>query len=104
MDDEQQVALAHDLPVLEMGLCRCAADLGPQLDPLDRRELAEEAGPDSDLALQGLADRDDRSGCQRRRSLVPAMGSKAEPQSEAEQSCSRPSHRQDSCVSRRHVL
>jgi hypothetical protein len=21
MDDEQQVALAHDLPVLEMGLC-----------------------------------------------------------------------------------
>ena len=69
----------HDLPVLEMDLGQRAADLGPQLDPVDRRELAEETGPDIDLALQGLADGHDRGGRRRRHSLVSAVGREAEP-------------------------
>ena len=62
-------------PVLEMDLGQRTADLGPeQLDAIDGRELAEEAGPDIELALQGLADGDDRGGRHRRRGLVAAMG------------------------------
>src|SRR5260370_35660816 len=56
-----------------------SAHLRPQLDPVDRRELAEEAGPDIDLALQRLADGHDRGGRRRRHSRVSAVGGEAEP-------------------------
>ena len=58
IDHEQQIALVDDLAVLEMDLGQDAADLGAQLDPVDRGELPEKAEPDIDIALQWLADRD----------------------------------------------
>ena len=44
-----------DLSILEMDLGQRAADLGPQLDAIDRRKLAEEADPRVDIAQQRLA-------------------------------------------------
>jgi len=76
-----------DLPVLEVDFGQCAADLSPQLDAIDGRELAEETSPDIDLALQGLADRHDRGGRRRRRGLVSAVGHKAEPGEEEAKRC-----------------
>ncbi len=52
IDREEKVALVDDLAVLEMDLGERSADLGTQFDPVDRRKLAEEAGPGIDLALQ----------------------------------------------------
>jgi len=75
---EEQVALVDDLPVLEMDFGERAADLGPELDPVDRRELAEEAGPGIDLALQGLADCHQRSRGRHRHRLACSAGRKSD--------------------------
>ena len=80
IDDEQQVALVDDLAVLEMDLGQRAADLGPQFDPVDRRELAEKANPGIDVALQGLADRHERGRRRRRRRLVCLAGAQGRSQ------------------------
>ena len=87
IDDEEQVALVHDLPVLEMDLGQRTAHLGPQLDPVDRRELAEETGPDIDLALQGLADGHDWGGRRRSRGRVSGVGRKPEPGGDEAERC-----------------
>ena len=60
IDDEKEIALVDDLSVLEMDLGERAADLRPQLDAIDRGELAEEADPRVDIAQQRLAHRDGR--------------------------------------------
>ena len=85
IDDEEQVALAHDLPVLDLG--QRTAHLGPQLDPVDRRELAEETGPDIDLALQGLADGHDWGGRHRSRGPVSWVGRKPKPGGDEAERC-----------------
>jgi hypothetical protein len=87
IDDEEQVALVHDLPVLEMDLGQRTAHLGPQLYPVDRRELAEETGPDIDLALQGLADSHDWGGRHRSRGPVSGVGRKSEPGGDEAERC-----------------
>ena len=57
IDDEEQIALVDDLPVLEVYFGQRAADLGAQLDRVDRRELAEEAVVDCAVRCNGWADR-----------------------------------------------
>ena len=69
----------HDLAVLEMDLSQRAADLRAQLDPVDGGELAEEAGPGIDLALQRLADCHRQSGRGYRPRLVGVVRRKGEP-------------------------
>src|SRR5579862_1138430 len=60
-----------------MDLCQRSADLRAQFDPVDRRELSEEANPGIDLALQGCADRDLRGGRRHGRRLVSRTGCEA---------------------------
>ena len=57
VDDEEQVALVDDLAVGEMDLGQIAADLGAELDRIDRRELAGELRPGREAALQRWAHR-----------------------------------------------
>ena len=45
VDREEQIALVDDVAVLEVDSGQRAADLGAQLDLLDRRELTKEAQP-----------------------------------------------------------
>jgi hypothetical protein len=54
IDDEEQIALVDDLPVLEMDFGECSADLCLHPDAVDRRELAEEAGLDTKTAFARL--------------------------------------------------
>ncbi len=56
IDDKQEVALTHDLPVFKVDLGERAADLGAQLDLIDGRELADRSEARFDVALQGVAD------------------------------------------------
>ena len=62
---EKEIALVDDLAVLEMDLGERAADLGAQLDAIDRRELAKEADPRVDIAHERPAHRYPRrwNGC-----------------------------------------
>jgi hypothetical protein len=43
VDDEQRITLVHDLAVPELDRAQGAADLGPQVHAVHRRELAQEA-------------------------------------------------------------
>ena len=56
VDDEERVALVHDLPVLEVDRGQRAADLRAQFDTVHRRELAEEAAGGLHRLLQRQAD------------------------------------------------
>ena len=47
-----------DISILEIDAGQCAADLGAELDPLDRGKLTEETQLRINLALQRLADHD----------------------------------------------
>ena len=55
VDDEEQIALVHDLPVLEFDRGQGAADLRPQLHAIHRRELAKEAAGGLHRLLQRQA-------------------------------------------------
>ena len=52
VDDEERIALVHDLPVLEFDRGQGAADLRPQLHAVHRGELAEEAADGLHRLLQ----------------------------------------------------
>ena len=55
VDDEERIALVHDLPVLEFDRGQGAADLRPQFHAVHRRELAEEAAGGLHRLLQRQA-------------------------------------------------
>src|ERR1700761_1598352 len=75
---KKQIALMDDLAVLEVDFGQCPADLGTQFDPVDRRELAEKAGPGVDFAPQGFTDRDRHRRRRQRDRLVSLVTSKTE--------------------------
>ena len=56
VDGEEQIALVHDLPVLERDRGQDAADLRPQFDAIHRGELAEKAAAGLHRPLQRQAD------------------------------------------------
>jgi hypothetical protein len=56
VDDEQEIALAHHLAVLEVDLGQRAANLGAEFDPVDRGKLAQRSHPCIDIMLQWRAD------------------------------------------------
>src|SRR5690606_1549675 len=60
IDDEEQIALVDDLPLLEMVRLQIAADPRAQLDIFDRGELTGELVILDNLALKRLRDRDNR--------------------------------------------
>src|SRR5215472_4974517 len=60
IDDEEQVALVHDLPILEVYIGESAANLRTQFNRIHRRELAKEADGGLRRPLQRLAGRDPR--------------------------------------------
>ncbi len=60
VDDEEQVALLHELAVGEVDLGEVAADLRPDLDAVRRRELAGEAGPGREPLPERRGDHDHR--------------------------------------------
>ena len=62
IDREEEIALMDDVPILEVYSGERAADLGAQLDLLDRGELTKKAQPRIDLAHERLADDDLRKG------------------------------------------
>ena len=66
VDDEEEIALLDQLPVLEMNLGEIAAHPCAHLDILDGSELPGVFVPFDDLALERVADRD---GGRRRRAL-----------------------------------
>ena len=72
VDDKQRIALVHDLPVLEVDRGEDAADLGPQLHAVHRRELAKKAAGGLHRLLQRPADGD--LGWRRRRGGRHLMG------------------------------
>ena len=67
VDDEERIALVHDLPVLEVDRGQGAADLRAQLHAVHRRELAEEAAGGLHRLLQRQADGHLRRRGRRRR-------------------------------------
>ena len=77
----------NDLTVREVYLGQCPADLGAQLDPVDRRELSEETYPGIDFALQGRADRHLRGGRRHRRRLISPVGREAKIDSQCGNDC-----------------
>jgi len=57
VDYEKEIAFMHDLPILEMDLGKRPTNLRTQLDPVDRRKLAEKANPRIDVPQDWLAHR-----------------------------------------------
>ena len=62
VDGEEEIALMDDVPILEVYSGKRAADLGAQLNLLDRGELTKEAQSGINLALERLAYDDLRKG------------------------------------------
>jgi hypothetical protein len=62
VDREQQVVFADDVAVLEIYSGQSAADLGAELNLIDRGKLAKKAQPGIDLARERLAHHDLRKG------------------------------------------
>src|SRR5262249_56127728 len=54
VDGEEEIALMDDVPILEMYSGKRAADLGAQLNLLDRGQLTEEPQSALNLALDQL--------------------------------------------------
>src|SRR6516225_2642019 len=67
IDGEEKVPFVDDISVLEIDAGQRAADLGTELDLLDRRKLTKEAQPRINLALKRRAHHDLRDGRSRRR-------------------------------------
>src|SRR5262249_45348911 len=55
VDGEEEIALMDDVPILEVYSGKRAADLGAQLNLLDRGKLTKEAQSGINLALERLA-------------------------------------------------
>ena len=55
VDGEEEIALMDDVPILEVYSGKRAADLGAQLNLLDRGKLTKEAQAGINLALERLA-------------------------------------------------
>jgi hypothetical protein len=62
VDGEEEIALMDDVPILEVYSGKRAADLGAQLNLLDRGKLTKEAQAGINLALERLAYDDLRKG------------------------------------------
>src|SRR5215468_3969669 len=62
VDGKEEIALMDDVPILEVYSCKRAADLGAQLNLLDRGKLTKEALSGINLALERLAHHDLRKG------------------------------------------
>src|SRR5262252_7598472 len=62
VDGEEEIALMDDVPILEVYSGKRAADLGAQLNLLDRGKLTKEARSGINLALERLAHDDLRKG------------------------------------------
>ena len=62
VDGEEEIALMDDVPILEVYSGKRAADLGAQLNLLDRGKLTKEALSGINLALERLAHDDLRKG------------------------------------------
>jgi hypothetical protein len=62
VDGEEEIALVDDVAVLEVYSGKRAADLGAQLNVLDRGKLTKEAQARINLALERLAHHDLRKG------------------------------------------
>ena len=62
IDGEEEIALMDDVPILEVYSGKRAADLGAQLNLLDRGKLTKEARSGINLALERLAHDDLRKG------------------------------------------
>src|SRR4029077_2168926 len=90
IDDEKQVALVDDLPILEMELGERAADLRPQLDAVGRRKLAEETYPRVDLAQERRAHRHARRWHWYRGSLAALAVGETDPEECRERDRRRP--------------
>src|SRR6516162_5059914 len=74
VDGKEKVAFVDDISILEIDAGQRAADLGTELNLLDRGKLTKEAQPRIDLARQRLAHLDLRNGRgMRRRRRVTRM-------------------------------
>src|SRR5262249_34654771 len=62
VDGEEEIALMDDVPILEVYSGKRAADLGAQLNLLDRGKLTKEAQSGINLALEWLAHNNLRRG------------------------------------------
>jgi hypothetical protein len=62
VDGEEKIAFADDVPVLEIYSSQSAADLGAELNLLDRGKLTQEAQSGINLAREWLAHHDLRKG------------------------------------------
>src|SRR5215510_15775368 len=62
VDGKEEIASMDDVPILEVYSAKRAADLGAQLNLLDRGKLTKEAQSGTNLALERFAHDDLRKG------------------------------------------
>src|SRR5262249_47218332 len=84
VDHKKEVTFVDDLTVLEMDLGQRTADLGAQLDTIDRGELTKQADARVDVAHERLAHGDARGWHARRTRWSAGAMREAEPDQDRE--------------------